>query len=64
MNAQQAEADIQQAVKNIDVIRANASLTDDEKEVKIAEVDAEITELKKVTGPRHITGTSNIGGHS
>jgi uncharacterized membrane protein YukC len=59
MTEEEAEALIVSLVKKIDRLRASASMSDADKTAAVAQVDSEIRDLKKVTGPRHITGTIN-----
>jgi len=61
MTPKEAEQDIQQAAKQISLIRYDDSLTEDERTNKLATLEAEITELKKITGPRRIFGEAHIG---
>jgi hypothetical protein len=54
---EQAERAIEERVRLIDAMRASNA---PDKEQAIAHVEGELRELKKVTGPRHIVGSSDI----
>ena len=58
MDKATAEQLICELVKKIDVIRV--AYIGDEQVRKVAELDAEIVELKKITGQRMIVGTMHI----
>ena len=64
MTPEQAELDIQQAAKQVSLTRHDNSLTEDERSEKLVVLEAEIVELKKITGQRRIFGEIHIGGHS
>ena len=55
LSRETAEAEIVKRVKMLDAIRAGAAPD----AIQIARIEAEIQELKKVTGPRHIVGASD-----
>ena len=59
MNKQEAESMIRQLVTFIDQIRVSP-FTDEGKVDAVARIDALILDLKKITGPREITGTAHI----
>lgn len=56
MNKEEAEKKICELVRQIDGVRA-MGLTKEKENGRIAQLDEEIRELKKITGPRHLTGT-------
>jgi hypothetical protein len=59
MNKQKAEEAIVSLVQQVDAIRAS-DMTEDKKVRAIALIDEEIKDLKKITGPRRITGTLRL----
>lgn len=59
MNKVEAEAEIVRLVKDIDKIREGGGAKA-EKVNAIAELDAQIKEVKKITGQRKITGTMRL----
>lgn len=56
MNAEEAEKKIVSLVKEVDAVRAKVGVADDDKKAMIVEIEREIQDLKKITGPRKITG--------
>ena len=59
MNKAEAEDAIVVLVKQIDAIRVGAR-SDNDKHAAIVLIDKEIRELKKITGPRNITGAMHL----
>lgn len=60
MNKEEAEKKICELVRRIDGVRA-MGVSKEKEEGRIAQLDEEIRELKKITGPRHLTGTFKLG---
>jgi len=54
MDKQQAIDLATERIQEIDAIRANDHLTQDEKARRIALLESEIAQLRKVSGPQHI----------
>ena len=63
MNKHKAEAEICRLVKKVDAIR-DGDLSTEDKTIAIADFDAQIMDLKKITGPRKIVGQMNMGDPS
>lgn len=57
MTPKQAEEEICKIVKKMDSIRVNPQLSADDKNLQLSFLEANIIELKQITGPRKITGT-------
>ncbi len=62
MSPEEAEARIVEVVRQIDATRELLDISDEKKNALVAEKEREILELKKFTGPRHVTGTFSPGG--
>lgn len=58
---QEARMEIDRIVGKIQAIRNDASLSKEQKTALCAECDVKIRELKKITGPRRIEGTADVG---
>ena len=55
MDKQQAIDRATERIREIDAIRANAHLTQQEKDERIALLESEIAKLRAISGPQHIT---------
>ena len=60
MTKDEAEAKIVHLCLQLDAVGL-MNLSKPKKDGRLAEIGAEITELKKITGKRHITGTFSAG---
>lgn len=61
MNTHEAEQEILKMVKQIDAIRVADYLDAETKQQAIARIDAQIRDLKRITGQRRITGKGRRG---